>query len=123
MKTLAILTILLLTALQSTAMHANVQHHSRSEAKNYVSMELLDFTPSGIFIQSRAGNAYPLTSIQCDSQGYFIDDQLNKVLPQSARVIAVCNNCGAQYENHYPQPCNACGESKGFEITYIDDGY
>ncbi|NGX60206.1 MAG: hypothetical protein KR126chlam3_01375 [Chlamydiae bacterium] len=122
MKTFAKLSFLFLVALQSTAVFANFQSPSKNAPKNYLDMEMLHFSENGICLQGKHGQTLQLEQIQFDSNGYFVAGFLDFLFPK-ANVIASCRNCGTEYHNRSPQPCEVCGKSKGFDIVYIDDGY
>ncbi len=122
MKTFAKLSFLFLVALQSTAMFADFQSPSKNAPKNYLDIEMLHFSENGIYLHGNHGQALQLEQIQFDSNGYFVAGFLDFLFPK-ATIIASCRVCKTEYHNRSPQPCEECGQSRGFDIIYVDDGY
>ncbi|MDN3507089.1 MAG: hypothetical protein P0S96_07665 [Simkaniaceae bacterium] len=122
MKTFAKLSFLFLVTLQSTAVFANFQSPNKCGPKHYLATEKLIFSENGIYVFSNHGQTLPLNKIQFDSEGYFVAGFIESLFPK-ANVIASCKNCGAEYHNRSPQPCENCQESWGFDIVHIEDGY
>ncbi|NGX45191.1 MAG: hypothetical protein K940chlam2_00334 [Chlamydiae bacterium] len=121
MKTFAKFSFLCLVALQSTTAFANFQSPSKSVPKNYLDMEMLQFSENGIYLHSNRGQALQLKQIQFDSDGYFVAGFFDSLFPK-ANIIASCKRCGVEYCNRSPQPCESCHYSEGFHIVYVDDG-
>lgn len=87
--------------------------------KTYVSIDRIQFSENGIFILNERDQVVPVHQISYDEAGYFFD----WFIPGwSHQYHLKCRNCGAEYWNRGPQPCEVCDREDGFdEISSGDD--
>lgn len=117
MKTFLKLAFIACCLAQFTPAIANFQSHITQQV-SYVPLECLHFSEEGIFLNCNPGSWTRIEQLGCDSRGYFVSVGMFR----QRHYIAKCNNCGEEYQNRCPQPCEGCNESKGLELVYIEDG-
>ena len=126
MKTFLTLALIVCCLGQLTPVMANFQAHtvqtenvSRQSQKTYISLDRIHFSEEGIFLYNDANLWTRVEQLSHDSQGYYVAPEIFR----QRHYIAKCNNCGKEYQNRCPQPCESCDESKGFDLVYIEDSY
>ncbi|NGX46181.1 MAG: hypothetical protein K940chlam2_01366 [Chlamydiae bacterium] len=90
--------------------------------KIYVALEQLHFSEDGIFLENTPDQLMKIAHLGCDAQGYYIAGIFDGLFRQPS-YIANCQNCGMEYHNRSPQPCEGCDLSDGFDVVYIEDSY
>lgn len=118
MKAFLKLVVVIFSLAYVTPMMAEMQ----SSHERYIDVSKVLVSNEGIFFQNHHNEWLAVKGIPQNLNEAQIGGILDILFPDK-NYIAKCNNCGVEYINRAPQPCEHCDLKVGMELIYEQDGY